>query len=66
MDALFSDVGIGIVVFATANIDDLFVLAAFFADKKMRPFSIVVGTVRRLRHIDADMRRGLVGCIGHS
>ena len=43
MNALFSDVGIGIAVFATANIDDLFVLAAFFADKKMRPLSIVVG-----------------------
>jgi len=43
MSDLVSDVGIGIVVFATANVDDLFVLAAFFADKKMRPLSIVVG-----------------------
>jgi len=43
MSSLVSNVGIGIVVFASANIDDLFVLAAFFADKKMRPLAIVVG-----------------------
>jgi len=43
MSSLVSNVGIGVVVFATANIDDLFVLAAFFADKKMRPLAIVVG-----------------------
>ncbi len=43
MSSLVSDVGIGVVVFASANIDDLFVLAAFFADKRMRPLSIVVG-----------------------
>jgi cadmium resistance protein CadD (predicted permease) len=43
MNSLLSNVGIGIVVFATAHIDDLFVLAAFFADKKIRPVSIVLG-----------------------
>lgn len=43
MNSLLSNVGIGIVVFATAHIDDLFVLAAFFADKKIRPLAIVVG-----------------------
>lgn len=43
MSDFLSNAGIGIMVFATANIDDLFVLAAFFADKKMRPLSIVVG-----------------------
>ena len=43
MSSLASDLGIGIVVFASANIDDLFVLAAFFADKRMRRLSIVVG-----------------------
>ena len=41
--SFLSDVGIGIVLFASANIDDLLVLAAFFADKRMRPLSIVVG-----------------------
>jgi len=43
MSFFLSDVGIGIVVFASANVDDLFVLAAFFADKKMRRLSIVIG-----------------------
>ena len=43
MSFFLSDVGIGIVLFASANVDDLFVLAAFFAEKRMRPLSIVVG-----------------------
>ena len=43
MSFFLSDVGIGIVLFASANVDDLFVLAAFFADKQMRPVSIVLG-----------------------
>ena len=43
MNFSLSDMGIGIVLFASANVDDLFVLAAFFADKKMRRLSIVVG-----------------------
>jgi cadmium resistance protein CadD (predicted permease) len=43
MSFFISDVGIGIVLFASANVDDLFVLAAFFSDKRMRPVSIVVG-----------------------
>lgn len=43
MSSFVSDLGIGIVLFASSNVDDLFVLAAFFADKRMRPVSIVVG-----------------------
>ena len=43
MSFFVSDMGIGIVLFASANIDDLIVLAAFFADKRMRPLSVVVG-----------------------
>lgn len=43
MSSLASDLGIGIVVFASANIDDMFLLAAFFADPRMRHRSIVVG-----------------------
>ena len=38
-----SDLGIGIAVFVSTNIDDLFLLAAFFADTRLRPLSIVIG-----------------------
>jgi len=34
---------LGIVVFACTNIDDLFVLVAFFADPSFRPRQIVIG-----------------------
>jgi cadmium resistance protein CadD (predicted permease) len=43
VSSLVSDLGIGIVVFASTNIDDIFLLAAFFADPQLRPHSIVVG-----------------------
>lgn len=43
MDPLVSDLGIGIGVFASTNIDDLFLLAAFFADPQLRHRSIVIG-----------------------
>jgi cadmium resistance protein CadD (predicted permease) len=43
MSSLVSDLGIGIVVFASTNIDDLFLLAAFFADTRLRHRSIVLG-----------------------
>ena len=43
MSWLISDVGVGIVVFVSTNIDDLFLLAAFFADPRLRHRSIVVG-----------------------
>jgi cadmium resistance protein CadD (predicted permease) len=43
MSSLASDLGIGIVVFASTNIDDLFLLAAFFADARLRWLSIVMG-----------------------
>lgn len=43
MDSLASDLGIGIVVFASTNIDDLFLLSAYFADPRMRHGSIVAG-----------------------
>lgn len=43
MTSLVSDLGIGIVVFASTNIDDIFLLAAFFADPRLRHRSIVVG-----------------------
>lgn len=43
MSSLVSDLGVGIVVFASTNIDDLFLLAAFFADARLRPHAIVIG-----------------------
>lgn len=43
MTSLASDLGIGIVVFASTNIDDIFLLAAFFADPRLRHRSIVFG-----------------------
>ena len=43
MSSLVSDLGIGIVVFASTNIDDIFLLVAFFSDRRLRHRSIVVG-----------------------
>lgn len=43
MSALVSDLGIGIAVFFSTNIDDLFLLAAFFADTRLNRLSIVLG-----------------------
>ena len=43
MSSLISDVGVGIVVFVSTNIDDIFLLAAFFADPRLRARSIVIG-----------------------
>jgi len=43
MTSPVSDLGIGIVVFASTNIDDMLLLAAFFADPRLRRRSIVAG-----------------------
>ena len=43
MSPLLADLGIGIVVFASTNVDDIFLLAAFFADPRLRRRSIVIG-----------------------
>jgi cadmium resistance protein CadD (predicted permease) len=43
MSSFVSDLSIGIVVFASTNIDDLFLLAAFFADPRLNNRSIVIG-----------------------
>lgn len=40
---IFAQCGIAIVVFVSTNIDDIFLLAAFFADKKLKTRSIVLG-----------------------
>ena len=36
-------IAVGIALFATTNIDDIFLLAAFFADTQLRPRSVVLG-----------------------
>jgi cadmium resistance protein CadD (predicted permease) len=41
--ALASAVGIGVLVYASTNIDDLFVLAVFFADPRVRVGAVIAG-----------------------
>ncbi|HVG04926.1 MAG TPA: cadmium resistance transporter [Burkholderiaceae bacterium] len=43
MSALVTDLGIGIAVFIATDIDDLFLLAVFFADARLDRLSIVIG-----------------------
>ncbi len=43
MSSPVSDLSIGIAVFASTNIDDIFLLSAFFADPRMRHRAIVAG-----------------------
>jgi cadmium resistance protein CadD (predicted permease) len=43
MSSLISDLGVAIVVFASTNIDDIFLLAAFFANPLLHHRSIVAG-----------------------
>ena len=40
---IYAQVGIAVAVFVSTNIDDIFLLAAFFADKKLKVRSIVSG-----------------------
>ena len=43
MDEVLGTIGVAIVVFAATNVDDVFLLAAFFADERMRPRAVVAG-----------------------
>jgi cadmium resistance protein CadD (predicted permease) len=43
MDTFLSALGIGVVVFASTNIDDLLLLSAFFAHPQLRTRNIVLG-----------------------
>lgn len=43
MGSLLSTIGIGTLVFASTNIDDIFLIAAFFADSRLRYRSVVAG-----------------------
>jgi cadmium resistance protein CadD (predicted permease) len=44
MNGLMSAVGVAVAVYASTNIDNLLVLSLFFADRQLRPRSIVVGS----------------------
>jgi cadmium resistance protein CadD (predicted permease) len=43
MESLVALVGLAVVVFASTNIDDVFVLVTFFADKNFRVRDVVIG-----------------------
>jgi cadmium resistance protein CadD (predicted permease) len=43
MDSFLALIGLAIVVFVSTNIDDIFVLIGFFADKNFRARDVVVG-----------------------
>ncbi|PST64832.1 quaternary ammonium transporter [Rhizobium sp. SEMIA4064] len=43
VDYLFGNLGIAIVLFASTNVDDIFILLGFFADRKFRARQIVLG-----------------------
>src|SRR6266404_7894102 len=43
MESLVAVVGLAVVVFASTNLDDVFVLVTFFADKNFRVRDVVIG-----------------------
>ena len=43
MELLLTPIGLGIIVFASTNVDDAFVLVTFFADKSFRVRDVVIG-----------------------
>jgi cadmium resistance protein CadD (predicted permease) len=43
VDALLEIIGVGAVVFASTNVDDIVLLSLFFADPELRPRDIVAG-----------------------
>ena len=43
MESLFALLGMAIMLFASTNVDDVFVLIGFFADQKFRARDIVLG-----------------------
>lgn len=43
MPHLLSTLGIAVVVFASTNVDDILLLAAFFADPRLKPRTVVAG-----------------------
>jgi cadmium resistance protein CadD (predicted permease) len=53
MRGLLSTIGIGIVVFASTNIDEMVVLSAFFADMRLSRRAIIVGKFLQAQHLQA-------------
>lgn len=43
MDSFVNLIGLAVVAFASTNIDDVFVLVGFFADKNFRAHDVVIG-----------------------
>ena len=43
MDSIFSAAGLAVVAFVSTNIDDIFILVAFFADPKVQTRHVVLG-----------------------
>ncbi|MDL2408782.1 cadmium resistance transporter [Rhizobium calliandrae] len=43
MEYLLGTLGVAIILFASTNVDDIFVMLGFFADPKFRPREVVVG-----------------------
>ena len=43
MEFLVPTIGVGIVAFASTNIDDIFILSAFFMDRRLARSSIIIG-----------------------
>jgi Cadmium resistance transporter len=48
MDSLVNLIGLAIVAFTSTNIDDVFVLVGFFADKNFRPHDVVISQYARI------------------
>ena len=47
-----SPIAVGVALFATTNVDDIFLLSAFFADRHLRARSVVLGSVPWHRRTD--------------
>lgn len=43
MDSLLALIGLAVVAFASTNIDDVFILVGFFADRNFRAHDVVLG-----------------------
>ena len=43
MGEFYTNAALAIVVFLSTNVDDIFLLAAFYSDSKIRPRSVVFG-----------------------
>jgi cadmium resistance protein CadD (predicted permease) len=62
--SLLTAVGVGIVVFITTNVDDILLIAVFFADRSIRTRNVVFGQFAGMGVLTAGKRRGGIarGC----